>query len=110
MEVGSGTHAQQTGAVMIAYEQIITDTPPAATIVVGDVNSTIACTLAAKKLCLPVAHLEAGLRSRDWGMPEEINRIVTDSISDILWTPSPDADDNLRNEGVAPERITRSAT
>ena len=107
LEVGSGTHAQQTGAVMIAYEQIITDTPPAATIVVGDVNSTIACTLAAKKLCLPVAHLEAGLRSRDWGMPEEINRIVTDSISDILWTPSPDADDNLRNEGVAPERITR---
>ncbi len=105
--VGSGTHAQQTGSVMIAYENILMDTPPDATIVVGDVNSTIACTLAAKKLCLTVAHLEAGLRSRDWEMPEEINRIVTDSISDILWTPSPDGDENLRNEGVAPERITR---
>ena len=107
LEVGSGTHAQQTGAVMIAYEKIIMETPPAATIVVGDVNSTVACTLAAKKLCLPVAHLEAGLRSRDWDMPEEINRIVTDSISDILWTPSPDGDENLLGEGVAPERITR---
>jgi len=107
LEVGSGTHAQQTGTVMIAYEKIIMDTPPDATIVVGDVNSTIACTLAAKKLCLTVAHLEAGLRSRDWEMPEEINRLVTDSISDILWTPSPDGDENLLNEGVAPERITR---
>ena len=107
LEVGSGTHAQQTGAVMIAYEKIIMNTPPDATIVVGDVNSTIACTLAAKKLCLPVAHLEAGLRSRDRKMPEEINRIVTDSISDILWTPSPDGDENLLAEGVAPARITR---
>ena len=107
LEVGSGTHAQQTGAVMIAYEKIIMDTPPDATIVVGDVNSTIACTLAAKKLCLTVAHLEAGLRSRDWEMPEEINRIVTDTISDILWTPSPDGDENLLSEGVAPSRITR---
>ena len=107
LEVGSGTHAEQTGAVMIAYEKIIMDTPPDATIVVGDVNSTIACTLAAKKLCLTVAHLEAGLRSRDWEMPEEINRLVTDSISDILWTPSPDGDENLLAEGVAPERITR---
>ncbi len=105
--VGSGTHAQQTGSVMIAYEKILMDSPPDATIVVGDVNSTIACTLAAKKLCLRVAHLEAGLRSRDWEMPEEINRIVTDSISDILWTPSPDGDENLKNEGVAKERITR---
>ena len=107
LEVGSGTHAEQTGAVMIAYEKIVIEAPPAATIVVGDVNSTVACTLAAKKLCLPVAHLEAGLRSRDWDMPEEINRIVTDSISDILWTPSPDGDENLLAEGVAPERITR---
>ena len=105
--VGSGTHAEQTGSVMIAYEKILMDSPPEATIVVGDVNSTVACTLAAKKLCLTVAHLEAGLRSRDWKMPEEINRIVTDSISDILWTPSPDGDENLRNEGVAEERITR---
>ena len=107
LEVGSGSHAEQTGAVMIAYEKILMETPPTATIVVGDVNSTIACTLAAKKLCLPVAHLEAGLRSRDWEMPEEINRIVTDSISDILWTPSPDGDEILRSEGVAGERITR---
>ena len=107
LEVGSGTHAEQTGAVMIAYEKILMDTSPDATIVVGDVNSTIACTLAAKKLCLTVAHLEAGLRSRDWEMPEEINRIVTDSISDVLWTPSPDGDENLLAEGVAPERITR---
>ena len=107
LEVGSGTHAEQTGRVMIAYEKIIMDASPDATIVVGDVNSTIACTLAAKKLCLTVAHLEAGLRSRDWEMPEEINRIVTDSISDILWTPSPDGDENLLSEGVAPERITR---
>lgn len=107
LEVGSGTHAEQTGAVMIGYEKILMDTSPDATIVVGDVNSTIACTLAAKKLCLTVAHLEAGLRSRDWEMPEEINRIVTDSISDVLWTPSPDGDENLLAEGVAPERITR---
>jgi UDP-N-acetylglucosamine 2-epimerase (non-hydrolysing) len=107
LEVGSGTHAEQTGAVMIAYEKILMDTAPDATIVVGDVNSTIACTLAAKKLCLTIAHLEAGLRSRDWEMPEEINRIVTDSISDVLWTPSPDGDENLLAEGVAPERITR---
>jgi UDP-N-acetylglucosamine 2-epimerase (non-hydrolysing) len=105
--VGSGTHAEQTGSVMIAYEKILMDSPPDATIVVGDVNSTVACTLAAKKLCLTVAHLEAGLRSRDWEMPEEINRMVTDSISDILWTPSPDGDENLRNEGVAETRITR---
>lgn len=107
LEVGSGTHAEQTGAVMVAYENILMETPPDATIVVGDVNSTIACTLAAKKLCLTVAHLEAGLRSRDWDMPEEINRLVTDSISDILWTPSPDGDENLLNEGVSADRITR---
>jgi UDP-N-acetylglucosamine 2-epimerase (non-hydrolysing) len=104
--VGSGTHAEQTAGVMVAYEKILMDAPPDWTVVVGDVNSTIACTLAAKKLCLRVAHLEAGLRSRDWRMPEEINRMVTDAIADVLWTPSPDADENLRNEGVAAERIT----
>ncbi|MCJ7530564.1 MAG: UDP-N-acetylglucosamine 2-epimerase (non-hydrolyzing), partial [Anaerolineales bacterium] len=76
-------------------------------IVVGDVNSTMACAITAKKLCLPVAHLEAGLRSRDMTMPEEINRIVTDAISDLLWTPSPDADENLRGEGVAAHKIVR---
>ena len=104
--VGSGTHAEQTAAVMVAYEKVLMADPPDWTIVVGDVNSTVACTLAAKKLCLRVAHLEAGLRSRDWTMPEEINRIVTDSIADVLWTPSEDADDNLRKEGVANDRIT----
>jgi UDP-N-acetylglucosamine 2-epimerase (non-hydrolysing) len=76
-------------------------------VVVGDVNSTIACTLTAKKLGISVAHLEAGLRSRDWSMPEEVNRIATDALADLLWTPSPDADENLRNEGVAPGRISR---
>ena len=106
LEVGSGTHAEQTGAVMIAYEKILMEAPPCATIVVGDVNSTVACTLAAKKLCIPVCHLEAGLRSRDPQMPEEINRIVTDAISDILWTPSLDGNENLLKEGVDPDRIT----
>jgi UDP-N-acetylglucosamine 2-epimerase (non-hydrolysing) len=105
--VGSGSHAEQTGRVMIAYEKICLEQKPDWIVVVGDVNSTLACTVAAKKLCLPVAHLEAGLRSRDRTMPEEINRLVTDAISDLLWTPSPDADENLRNEGVEPSRIVR---
>ncbi|MBT5047953.1 MAG: UDP-N-acetylglucosamine 2-epimerase (non-hydrolyzing) [Rhodospirillaceae bacterium] len=104
--VGSGTHAEQTAGVMVAYEKILMDTPPDWIVVVGDVNSTIACTLAAKKLCLSVAHLEAGLRSGDWAMPEEINRIVTDSIADVLWTPSVDGDENLTREGVAADRIS----
>jgi len=107
LEVGSGTHAEQTGGVMIAYERLCRDHRPDWVIVVGDVNSTMACTLAAKKLELPVAHLEAGLRSRDRTMPEEINRVVTDAIADLLWTPSEDADENLRNEGISPERIVR---
>ena len=105
--VGSGTHAEQTAAVMIAYERLCREAAPDWVVVVGDVNSTVACSLAAKKLNLPVAHLEAGLRSRDRTMPEEINRIVTDAISDLLWTPSPDADENLRREGVPPEKIVR---
>ncbi|MGE0744125.1 MAG: non-hydrolyzing UDP-N-acetylglucosamine 2-epimerase [Rhodospirillales bacterium] len=105
--VGSGSHAEQTAGVMVAYERICRETPPAMCIVVGDVNSTLACTLAAAKLLVPVAHLEAGLRSGDRTMPEEINRIVTDSIADVLWTPSPDGDANLEREGVAPARVTR---
>ncbi|MEM3422045.1 MAG: UDP-N-acetyl glucosamine 2-epimerase [Candidatus Hadarchaeum sp.] len=163
--VGSGTHAEQTGKIMIAYERVIFETKPDLVVVVGDVNSTLACTLAAAKVSygsnglstfnprpstlggqlsnhfwspetgnrppssakpLPitedvelttaksklglgplVAHLEAGLRSFDRSMPEEINRIVTDSLADILWTPSPDADQNLLNEGVSPDRILR---
>lgn len=105
LDVGSGTHAQQTGRVMMAYEDVCMEQRPDWVIVVGDVNSTMACTLAAVKLGIPVAHLEAGLRSRDRSMPEEINRLVTDSIADLLWTPSPDGDENLRNEGVPPEKI-----
>jgi UDP-N-acetylglucosamine 2-epimerase (non-hydrolysing) len=105
--VGSGTHAEQTAGVMIAYERICMEQRPDWVVVVGDVNSTLACAIAAKKLCLPVAHLEAGLRSRDRTMPEEINRLVTDAISDLLWTPSSDADENLRNEGVPEGKIVR---
>jgi len=107
LEVGSGTHAEQTAKVMIAYEKLSIKEKPDLTIVVGDVNSTMACTLAAVKLGLTVAHLEAGLRSFDRTMPEEINRIVTDSLSDILWTPSPDADQNLLREGIEPNKIKR---
>ena len=103
--VGSGTHSEQTGRVMIAYEKILMDTRPDLVVVVGDVNSTVAATLAAVKLGIKVAHLEAGLRSFDRTMPEEINRIVTDSIADILWTPSVDGDENLLREGIAPEKI-----
>ena len=89
--IGSGTHAEQTGRVMMAYEKLLAKVRPDLVVVVGDVNSTVACTLAAVKMSgrRPlVAHLEAGLRSFDRTMPEEINRIVTDSIADILWTPS----------------------
>ncbi len=103
--VGSGTHAEQTGGVMIAYEKACMTQRPDLTLVVGDVNSTMACAITAKKLMIPVAHLEAGLRSRDWSMPEEVNRIVTDSISDLLLTPSPDADENLIEEGVSQKCI-----
>jgi UDP-N-acetylglucosamine 2-epimerase (non-hydrolysing) len=105
LEVGSGTHAEQTGGVMIAYERVAQRERPDYLIVVGDVNSTAACAQVGAKLLIPVVHLEAGLRSRDRRMPEEINRLVTDAISDILWTPSPDADANLLAEGVPAERI-----
>ncbi len=105
--VGSGTHAEQTGNVMIAYERVLVESKPDLAIVVGDVNSTLAATVASVKLGIPVAHLEAGLRSFDRTMPEEINRILTDSVADILWTPSPDGDHNLLKEGVAGEKIER---
>jgi UDP-N-acetylglucosamine 2-epimerase (non-hydrolysing) len=107
LEVGSGSHAEQTGNVMIAYEKVAQREKPDWIVVVGDVNSTAACAIVGAKLWIPVVHLEAGLRSRDRRMPEEINRLVTDSISDVLWTPSPDADANLLAEGVPAERITR---
>ena len=105
--VGSGSHAEQTGGVMIAYEKIALANRPDWLVVVGDVNSTAACAMVAAKLRFPVVHLEAGLRSRDRDMPEEINRLVTDVLSDVLWTPSPDGDENLAAEGIPAERITR---
>jgi UDP-N-acetylglucosamine 2-epimerase (non-hydrolysing) len=103
--VGSGSHAEQTGGVMIAYEKVCLDHRPDWIVVVGDVNSTAACAMVGAKLWIPVVHLEAGLRSRDRKMPEEINRLVTDAIADVLWTPSDDADENLLGEGVAAEKI-----
>jgi UDP-N-acetylglucosamine 2-epimerase (non-hydrolysing) len=105
LSVGSGSHAEQTAAVMIAYERVCLDRRPDWTIVVGDVNSTLACALVAAKLCIPLAHLEAGLRSGDRSMPEEINRIVTDRLADVLWTPSLDANENLKAEGLSEDRI-----
>jgi len=106
LHVGSGTHGQQTARIIERYEEFILQrNKPDLVVVAGDVNSTVACALVAKKLHIPVAHLEAGLRSFDERMPEEINRVLTDRISDILLTPSPDGDQNLINEGVKPERI-----
>ena len=103
--VGSGTHAQQTAAVMQRFEPVVLEHRPDWVVVVGDVNSTIACALVCAKLNTKVAHVEAGLRSRDRTMPEEINRLLTDQIADLLLTPSPDADENLRAEGIPAERI-----
>jgi UDP-N-acetylglucosamine 2-epimerase (non-hydrolysing) len=106
--VGGGSHAEQVGKVMMAYEKICTEVQrPDLLVVVGDVNSTAACAQVAAKLHIKVAHLEAGLRSGDRRMPEEINRLVTDAICDYLWTPSPDADENLKNEGHPDTRIQR---
>jgi UDP-N-acetylglucosamine 2-epimerase (non-hydrolysing) len=105
--IGSGTHAEHTAGVMAAYEKACTESRPDVVVVVGDVNSTMACTIAASKQGIKVAHLEAGLRSGDRTMPEELNRLVTDVLADILWTPSADADTNLLREGIPPERIQR---
>ena len=105
LEVGSGTHAAQTGQVLIRFEPIVAEYSPDWVVVPGDVNSTIACALAATKLGVKVAHLEAGLRSFDRTMPEEINRLLTDQIADLLLTPSRDGDENLLREGVQPEKI-----
>ena len=105
LEVGSGTHAEQTGNVLIEFEKVLLEERPHLVIVVGDVNSTIACALAAVKLHIPVAHVEAGLRSFDRTMPEEINRLLTDAISDYLFTPSPDGDENLKREGIKEDKI-----
>jgi UDP-N-acetylglucosamine 2-epimerase (non-hydrolysing) len=103
--VGSGSHAAQTAAVMERFEPVVLQQKPDWVLVVGDVNSTLACALVCVKLGVKVAHVEAGLRSRDRTMPEEINRLLTDQIADLLFTPSADADENLRAEGIPEERI-----
>jgi UDP-N-acetylglucosamine 2-epimerase (non-hydrolysing) len=102
---GSGSHAEQTARVMVAFEKICLEHKPALVVVVGDVNSTLACAISAKKLGISVAHVEAGLRSRDMSMPEEINRLCTDVISDFLFTTDRLADQNLIAEGCPPQRI-----
>ena len=103
--VGSGTHAEQTGKIMIEFERVCFQEKPDLVIVVGDVNSTIACALVAAKHCIPVAHIEAGLRSFDRTMPEEINRVITDRLSDYLFTTCEDADQNLIEEGISENKI-----
>src|SRR5688572_10799433 len=105
LEVGSASHAVQTAKIMTAFEPVLIEQKPDWVLVVGDVNSTIACALVCAKLGVRVAHVEAGLRSRDRTMPEEINRILTDAISDLLLTTSEDADENLKREGIAEEKI-----
>jgi UDP-N-acetylglucosamine 2-epimerase (non-hydrolysing) len=103
--VGSGSHAVQTAKVMLAFEPVLVGQRPDLVFVVGDVNSTLACTLVASKLHVPVAHVEAGLRSFDRTMPEEINRVLTDQIADLLFTTERDANENLLREGVAEHKI-----
>ncbi len=103
--VGSESHARQTARILVAFEEVVLERRPRAVVVVGDVNSTAACALVCAKLLVPVAHVEAGLRSFDRTMPEEINRLVTDQLSDFLFTPSADAAPNLLREGIAPEKI-----
>src|ERR1035438_439382 len=105
LAIGSGTHAEQTARVMMAFEQICLQEKPDWVVVVGDVNSTLACSVTARKLGVNVAHVEAGLRSRDMSMPEEINRLCTDAVSNLLFTTDELAGNNLRNEGVSDDRI-----
>ena len=105
LNVGSGSHAEQTARVMLAFEPVLLEHNPALVLVVGDVNSTLACTLVASKLAVPVAHVEAGLRSFDRTMPEEINRMLTDQIADLLFTTERSARENLIREGVEEEKI-----
>jgi len=105
LEVGSGSHAQQTAKIMVAFEEVCLAQRPDLVIVVGDVNSTMACTITAKKLGIKVAHVEAGLRSRDMAMPEEINRLCTDVLCDYLFTTDRFADRNLAQEGVPADKV-----
>ncbi|MBE7418036.1 MAG: UDP-N-acetylglucosamine 2-epimerase (non-hydrolyzing) [Ideonella sp.] len=105
LEVGSGTQAEQTAGIMVRYEQLLLRSPSQLCLVVGDVTSTMACAIVAQKLCIPVAHVEAGIRSGDWSMPEEINRLVADAITSYFFTTSEVANANLRKAGIADERI-----
>lgn len=103
--VGSGTHAEQTAGVLVGVERYLLENPVAAVLVAGDVNSTLAAALAAAKVGVPVVHIEAGLRSGDWTMPEEVNRVLTDRLSGLLLCPSADATENLAREGIEADRI-----
>ena len=103
--VGSGSHATQTAAIMVKFEKVCLEVRPSIVVVVGDVNSTLACTIVAKKLNIPTAHVEAGLRFGDMRMPEEVNRKLTDAVADILLTPSMDGNHNLFREGISGDDI-----
>ena len=103
--VGPGTHGSQTAKILTAYEEVLIEHSPDMVVVFGDVNSTIACSLAAAKLQVPVAHVEAGLRSFDWSMPEEVNRVLTDRLATLLFTTSPEAESSLNKEGIASSGI-----
>lgn len=105
--VGSGSHAQQTAEIMSRFEPVVLERRPDCVLVYGDVNSTVAAALVCAKTGIRVGHVEAGLRSFDWSMPEEINRVVTDRLADFLFTPSEDADANLKHEGIPAEKIQR---
>lgn len=105
LQVGSGTHSQQTAQVISRFETVVLERNPDLVVVYGDVNSTVAAALVCAKLLVPLAHVEAGLRSFDRTMPEEINRILTDQVSSLLFTPSPDGNENLAREGIAPEKV-----
>ena len=105
LEVGSGSHAQQTSQIVSRFEMVLLEQKPDLVVVYGDVNSTVAAALVCAKLLVPVAHVEAGLRSFDRSMPEEINRLLTDQVSDLLFTPSQDGNLNLEREGIAPEKV-----
>ena len=105
LEVGSGSHAQQTSQIIARFEAIVVEHKPDWVVVYGDVNSTVAAAMVCAKLLIPVAHVEAGLRSFDRTMPEEINRLLTDQISDLLFTPSEDGNRNLQMEGIAPSKV-----
>jgi UDP-N-acetylglucosamine 2-epimerase (non-hydrolysing) len=105
LNIGSGSHAEQTARTMVAFERVCLERKPSLVVVAGDVNSTLACALTASKLLIPVAHVEAGLRSFDASMPEEINRVLTDHISSLLFTTEPSGNENLLREGICRERI-----